>query len=40
MFNLILEVFLVPDIYEENLLGYEIEGNLKVIIMVLALIWE
>lgn len=40
MFNLIREVFLVPDIYKENLLGYEIEGNLKVIIMVLALIWE
>ena len=40
MFTLICEVFLVPDVYEENLLGYEIEGILKIIIMVLALIWE
>lgn len=40
MFTLIDEVFLVPDTYEENLLGYKIEGSLKIIIMVLALIWE
>lgn len=40
MFTLIHGVFVVPGASEENLLGYRIEGSLKVVIMVLALIWE